>query len=417
MIRFSNDDSTAPSVDDVDTWLTNDLGMRSEKVGSSYQNRDIVMYEYDWSPEGEGNDNSYSAATDDVDVPVILFISLVHGNEGMGLLALLQTVKIITHQDALPPEPMRILFLPFVNIDAYTLNRQVDGCRRTNLRPTCNSYDPDDEGGGELEDITSCIIQDGGVDLNRNHPMDWDHPTGLSDPEQIKHWQEFSDCSYECGTEYHGPEPWSEPETRAVRDVVLNNNISVALSFHSRHRMDQSPLLIHPYTADRDFSGMPVGDQKRFRSWSKELNRDNFYVTGTADEAIHYTAGGSTIDWMYSVGIISFVVEVVPPCNDRWCSFLPSEEVWGAIAKYGNTGYQLIQLLYNDDGLRSSSRQINNGSYLNTIAVIGAVGTISGMLLLCWYLRRSRKRSQEYMEPVPDDTDMDQGEVEMENLT
>ena len=52
------------------------------------------------------------------------------------------------------------------------------------------------------------------------------------------------------------------------------------------------------------------------------MNRkaDFYYETGTAMEAIHYTAGGSTIDWMYGEHhIVSFVLEAVPPCEIRWC--------------------------------------------------------------------------------------------------
>lgn len=131
--------------------------MRSSTIGHSVQNRDIVLYEL--SPAGNVE------VVDSGDVPVVLFLSLVHGNEVMGLLALLRTVEIITKPDALPQRPVRILLVPFVNIDAYTLNREAGqgGCRRTNLRPTCDSAD--------TEDATSCTAYiGGGVDLNRNHP-------------------------------------------------------------------------------------------------------------------------------------------------------------------------------------------------------------------------------------------------------
>jgi hypothetical protein len=67
---------------------------------------------------------------------------------------------------------------------------------------------------------------------------------------------------------------------------------------------------------------MKKKDANRFRKWSSSMNRnvDAVYVTGTARKAIKYTAGGTTIDWMYSEKhITSFVLEVIPPCESRWC--------------------------------------------------------------------------------------------------
>lgn len=98
-------------------------------------------------------------------------------------------------------EPIRILFLPFVNVDAYTLNRQEahGGCRRTNLRSACYSTDP-------AEDVTSCSsFVEGIVDLNRNHPVDWDHPIDMANQDEIKTWHEMSDCFNTCGVMYTAP--------------------------------------------------------------------------------------------------------------------------------------------------------------------------------------------------------------------
>ena len=134
-------------------------------------------------------------------LPVILFLSLVHGNEVMGLLSLLQTVQRITQPDALPQVPMRILFMPIVNIDAYTLNREEDGggCRRTNLRSTCNSImGEDDDFFNQRTKVSCTILQAGGVDINRNYDSDWDHPAGMH-PDEIDLWHERSDCVDSCG--------------------------------------------------------------------------------------------------------------------------------------------------------------------------------------------------------------------------
>jgi hypothetical protein len=49
------------------------------------------------------------------------------------------------------------------------------------------------------------------------------------------------------------------------------------------------------------------------------MNPSKSYITGTAEEAIKYTAGGSSIDWLQSINVTAFVLEIVPPCDNRWC--------------------------------------------------------------------------------------------------
>jgi hypothetical protein len=428
---------TAPSPAEVDAYLKS-FGMTSTIVGNSYQGRDIVLYEY----------HSYllqeEDAAPDNNVLTVLFISLVHGDEIMGLLALLKTVHEISQPDSLPNQPLRILLLPIINIDAYTLNLEEEegGCRRTNLRSSCN-YTTTVEYNismSEIEDddwttlpSASCsapwFVRAGGVDLNRNHPIDWDHPIDMVDPDEIEDWRLNSDCNYECGSNYHGNEPWSESESRAIRDVVLSNNITAAISFHSRHTMHDQPLLIHPYTSARSFSNMPTEDQNIFRSWSQQMNDHHFYQAGTAAEAIHYTAGGSTIDWMYSVGIKSFVVETVPPCYDRWCKSLLDEEIWEAMKPYGITGHQLVQLALgyqlsyeNTDDLLTFSASGDCSEVIDRsgwVAVMQLVGLVAFVLIM-FRIRNWRKHGHEheYNEAEQEEEgELKMQEVEMENIT
>ena len=56
-----------------------------------------------------------------------------------------------------------------------------------------------------------------GVDLNRNFPIG------------------FNKSTITTSNVYGGPEPFSEPETRALRDFVLAHpNITIALDYHSQ---------------------------------------------------------------------------------------------------------------------------------------------------------------------------------------
>lgn len=102
-------------------------------------------------------------------------------------------------------DPIIVVF-PIVSIDAYVSNLTFgNGCRRSNMRRT---------GPNETQPIFSCPkSSQGGVDLNRNHPMDWNGTFADHEDED--------NLGGPCGITYKGAAPWSEPETRAIRDVVL----------------------------------------------------------------------------------------------------------------------------------------------------------------------------------------------------
>mmetsp|Transcript_28403 Transcript_28403/g.32666 ORF Transcript_28403/g.32666 Transcript_28403/m.32666 type:complete len:448 (+) Transcript_28403:126-1469(+) len=335
---------TKPSMEVIDRWLMGQLGCKKTVVGRSIQNRDIVLYHFEYThrtifsktvtkkgqEQDDGGDirNGTAAYLSHKKITLaesdssFLFLSLVHGNEPMGLISLLLGAEQLVAESLLSSLPSmtegsvshtkmdvaataisHIYLLPVVNVDAYTLNLNISngGCRRTNLRKNCNS--------SSANIITECpSLGIGGVDLNRNYPQDW-----------IK----IEDVGIECQHNNMGTEPLSEPESRAVVKVVKDYNITHAMSFHSRANNDTSrpALLIHPYTSIRSFADMPEEDARRFRELSIALNTDKVYTTGTAMEAINYAAFGSTIDWMYAKrNITAFVLEAVPPCNSRWCN-------------------------------------------------------------------------------------------------
>ncbi|MFQ5341948.1 MAG: M14 family zinc carboxypeptidase [Anaerolineae bacterium] len=131
----------------------------------------------------------------------------------------------------------------------------------------------------------------GGVDPNRNYDSHWE--SGNNDPR----------------TEiYHGPAPFSEPESRAVRNLVDSHaNIVMASSFHSG-----ADLLLHPWgwSADADLPD---------RFWYEMLSRKGSQLTevngfrGTAHTWTArglYAGSGSTMDWLYEQGILAWTPEV-----------------------------------------------------------------------------------------------------------
>jgi hypothetical protein len=106
--------------------------------------------------------------------------------------------------------------------------------------------------------------------------------------------------------------------------------------------------LIHPYASSRPMTNMLPKREATLRHWAKELHQPG-YLVGTAIETIDYSAGGTTLDWMFSLGsqsreIIPFVHEAAVPevCDDRWC---------GGITKDNKIGVKVVMSQLQSDTL------------------------------------------------------------------
>lgn len=311
----------SPSVAEVDEWMMA-LGCQTVVAGKTFQGRDILLYWMDVSlidsaaPSLRMKRGGKEVGRID-DSKNVLFLSLVHGNEPMGLISLLMGAKELASasgNDLAELSRIRVYFVPVVNVDGYEANLALGederGCHRSNLRPTCDRDlgSPQSISNTTTIPINSCVSRrgsNGGVDLNRNFPSDWEAGNQAS-----------------CSGGYPGPHPLSEPETQTIAKVVREHNITAAMSLHSRASFGREALLIHPYASERSLQLMNKIDATRFREWSYSMTQhvNGYYRTGTAMEAIQYTASGSTIDWMYGEQrVVSFVLEAVPPCDIRWC--------------------------------------------------------------------------------------------------
>jgi hypothetical protein len=147
-----------------------------------------------------------------------------------------------------------------------------------------------------LDDAALCPEEARGVDLNRNYGVTWDKAGGSSpDP---------------CAENYRGPEPFSEPETRAIGRFILEHksNIKFVYNFHSYGNMylwpynGQSPNNIkmkNPETLD---VFQEIWDHSEFPKGT---------LSGNAWEALRYTSSGEQSDWILGhVGIPSICPEI-----------------------------------------------------------------------------------------------------------
>ena len=167
----------SPTVEEVEKWFVG-LGYKRHLVGKSLMGRDLVAFSRQFidgtapeSPATPTHRPLAEAAVTTTSAPpppattttttrngnsnsnhrTVFFQSLVHGNEPLGLLALLHTAAALSSGSSLhrvekllhtckDVSSLELVFFPVVNVDAYQLN--VDafkrngqwGCRRTNMR-------------------------------------------------------------------------------------------------------------------------------------------------------------------------------------------------------------------------------------------------------------------------------------------
>jgi len=183
-----------------------------------------------------------------------------------------------------------IYVIPMVNPDGVEYNW------RKNRAPNYGPF-------GTKSTITSY-----GVDLNRNYDYRWNLPYLLP----INYMLPFiiNDESWN----YRGEKPFSEIETRAVRDFVLDHpNIKISLSYHS-----YSCVIMYPWT----HTSLDTPDESLFLSIGQNMSKIDKYELLThgwrnRTYLIPRFSGtiGTSENWLYGTqGILSFTVEL---CDSR----------------------------------------------------------------------------------------------------
>lgn len=155
-----------------------------------------------------------------------------------------------------------------------------------------------------------------GVDLNRNYPAGWNSCNGSSGRVHAQ--------------DYRGEAPASEPETKAMMDLVASIKPVFNISYHS-----YSELVIYPYGC----RPKRTPAEEVVESIGKEMGKRLDYKPGTAWELL-YNADGGDIDWMYSEHqVIPYVIEV----NSTRQGFHPNYAKWRDVTVERNrTGWMLL---------------------------------------------------------------------------
>ncbi len=163
-----------------------------------------------------------------------------------------------------------------------------------------------------------------GVDLNRNFPVKWG--------ERVGGFHIFAGSATRFSMHYRGPEPLSEPESRALVDLVRRIQgvaqgetvrpgdapLRGSLSFHSA-----SGIIGHPYC----HTGERAPDFDRLRALALEMQRRQPHEKyRVMQEYEYYPTMGDINDWLYcEMGVLPFLVELshVRPGRDLRSWFNP----------------------------------------------------------------------------------------------
>jgi len=163
-----------------------------------------------------------------------------------------------------------------------------------------------------------------GVDPNRNFEFEWGGPGTSPD---------------KCSDIYKGPEPWSEPETRSIREFVegkLDQGVNW-VSYFAIHSYAQMWLVPWGWTFDLPPTYDELIEFGQVGADAITSIHNTRYEVGSVTELLSPGAGGSD-DWAYGSGIFRYSQTVEVRDTGRYGFLLPAdqiipcaEETWSAI--------------------------------------------------------------------------------------
>jgi len=232
-------------------------------IGKTWENREII--EVTITKDIESHKEK----------PALFYTGTIHAREWIGIeLAISFAKYIVEHIDYDPKlneylNSSTLYIVPCANPDGYEYSREHFSFWRKNRRKNADgSY---------------------GVDLNRNFEVG------------------FVPNKNTTSNVYSGPHPFSEPETKALRDFVLEHqNISIALDYHSQGNVFfPAHNFKHEDAIDAIDLNLLAGNMAE--EIRKESGRE--YGVHMGKPPTHLISGSGR-EFYYSLGALSLVVEV-----------------------------------------------------------------------------------------------------------
>ncbi|RMF10014.1 MAG: T9SS C-terminal target domain-containing protein [Candidatus Neomarinimicrobiota bacterium] len=240
------------------------------------------------------------------DEPRVLFVGQVHAEEILGVEAVLKLLE-----DLLNPEPSQVMHAAILrqNLEIWIvptanpegLNVVYDGLDYS-YRKNKHDFSPDGPWPNGIFDYDPAIGNDvDGVDLNRNFDFNWIFGDGFL---------ELDGSSYGAHYDYYrGPAPFSESETRALRDLALEKHFVFSIIFHSSRSGNFSEKVFTSWRwggvkESPDFPIMKsIGDELASR-----IIKEN--GSGTYLSKVSTSRNGKAHDWFYKeTGCFQYLIE------------------------------------------------------------------------------------------------------------
>jgi len=276
-------------------------------LGKTHEGRDIWLAKI--------SDNVESNESEEPDV---LYSGGMHGNEKPGYQNIIETMISLLENYTLPyvnasfsirirtiVNQSELFFIPMIN---------PDGCEastRKNRRENNGCFG-------------STILR--GVDIGKNFDIQWDdadeHPFRyIFIPKTAEDWKflRTHDNFYlfersvvrlpsldfgsliKCGV-YRGPSPFSEPESRAIKQVVEDHHILIWLDYHIFGEEIRLPEV--PQYNNED-------DKGTFYSIAENISQVNGYTIFEPPQCLNQSGRG--LEWTYTkYTIFSFIIELCP---------------------------------------------------------------------------------------------------------
>jgi len=234
-----------------------------ESIGKTWENRDIMLAKVTLNVENADLK------------PALLFTGTIHAREWIGNELAVSFIDYLLKNYNTNPQILKTItkntlyIVPCLNPDGFEYSRNHFSFWRKNRR---------DNGDGSF-----------GVDLNRNFSVGYSKSKDTS------------------SNVYSGPKPFSEPETKAMKNFVdSHNNITIALDYHSQGNVF---FPAHKFNHEAEINGTDLN------TLCANMNYEISKVTGRK-YGIHRgkpptkLISGSGREYYYSKGIIAAVVEV-----------------------------------------------------------------------------------------------------------
>ena len=295
-------------------------------LGSSVEGRPIVCVKI-----------SDNVAIDELNEPEVLYLGLQHAREAIGGASMIFFMQYLCENYAVNAKIQALVnnrevyIVPCVNPDGYERNRRTNpnggGSQRKNRRINAGS------------DSTNM-----GVDLNRNYGIDWGNCPGADN------------TSNSCGTSiatggtHYGSGAFSEPETQAIRSLVLSHHFVASIDQHA-----YGPYYSLPFGRP-SLHTMNSTDAQFYTHIPALMGTYNGMRAGNSPESVGYEVAGGVKDWL-------LMGDITPGGKQKVYGMTGEGGANGGTAAFGSMGnfwppanqiinlcrgmiYQDLQLLY-----------------------------------------------------------------------